>query len=75
MFFDPEDGGDKFQLTSNDIHGVLSQNREIFIRTAVRTSDHAENNSSFPLLMTLLSCFVQSYLHKLNSEIIFHIFR
>jgi hypothetical protein len=43
LFFDPEDGGDMFPqnvyLTFNGLHGIVSQKRELFITTAVRTSD------------------------------------
>jgi hypothetical protein len=43
LFFDPEDGGDMFlqklRLTSNGLHGVISQKIVLFITTAVRTSN------------------------------------
>jgi hypothetical protein len=39
MFFDPEDRGDRCSLTFNGLRGVISQKIELFIATAVRTSD------------------------------------
>jgi hypothetical protein len=43
LFFDPEDGGDIFLrnigLTFNGLHGVISPKIELFITTAVRTSN------------------------------------
>jgi hypothetical protein len=47
FFFEPEDGGDIFlrnvdELTFNGLHGVISQKIELFIPTAVRTSNPNE---------------------------------
>jgi hypothetical protein len=45
LFFDPEDGGDMFLqnvLTFNGLHGVIFQKIELFINTAVRTSNPAD---------------------------------
>jgi hypothetical protein len=42
LFLNPEDGGDvppKCLLTFNGLHGVISQKIELFITTAVRTSN------------------------------------
>jgi hypothetical protein len=42
LFFDPEDGGDvppKRRFTFNRLHNVVSQKIELFITTAVRTSN------------------------------------
>jgi hypothetical protein len=42
LFFDPRDGDDvlpKRRLTLTELHGVISQKTELFITTAVRTSN------------------------------------
>jgi hypothetical protein len=41
LFFDPEDDGDppKCWLTFNRLHSVISQKTELFITTAVGTSN------------------------------------
>jgi hypothetical protein len=43
LFFDPEDGGDKFRLKLrlilNGLHGTTRQKIQLFITTAVRTSN------------------------------------
>jgi hypothetical protein len=39
LFYDPEDGPLKLRLTFNGLHGFRSQKTELFITTAVRTSN------------------------------------
>jgi hypothetical protein len=43
LFYDPEDGGDdvlsKRRFTFKRLHGIISQKIELFIITAVRTSN------------------------------------
>jgi hypothetical protein len=48
LFFDPEDGDvpPKHQLTYNALHGVISQKTEVFIITAVRTSNPTEYSAA-----------------------------
>jgi hypothetical protein len=47
LFFDLEDGSDKFltkrQLTFNGLHGVISLKTRLFITAAVRTSNPTHN--------------------------------
>jgi hypothetical protein len=50
LFFCPEDGGDMFlrdvDFTFNGLHGVISQNIELILTTAVRTSNPAPGGMS-----------------------------